>query len=142
MKLFVPSSAAETLSQALWGLSRPAHLRGGNGTRYLFGWITDLKGERWLVLNTERQINVHADAEMGVIADILQPWITSGHLPAGTNTQLARLIELKRGDNLVVYDAFPALFKLYDAETNPTGQGKTYAMMIAAGLLANPQTQP
>lgn len=142
MILLVPSSAAEPLSQALWGLSRPPHVCGVNDTQYLFGWITDLKGERWLVVNTEYEINVHLAAELGGIADILQPWITAGHLPADTNTQLARLIELKRGDKLVVYDAFPALFKLYDAETNPTGQGKSYEMMLAAGLLANPQTQP
>ena len=139
---FVPSAAAEPLSQALWGLSRPPQARGENDTRYLFGWITDLKGERWLVVLTDYEINVHPEAELAGIADILQPWIAAGHLPADTNTELARLIELKRGDKLVVYDAFPALFKLYDAETNPTGQGKSYAMMIAAGLLANPQKQP
>jgi hypothetical protein len=142
MTLFVPSSAAEPLSQALWGLSRPPQARGENDTRYLFSWITDLKGERWLVVLTDYEINVHPEAELADIADILQPWIAAGHLPADTNTELARLIELKRGDKLVVYDAFPALFKLYDSETNPTGQGKTYEMMIAAGLLANPQTQP
>jgi hypothetical protein len=142
MILLVPSSAAEPLSQALWGLSRPPHVRQPEDTKYLFGWITAVDGSRWLKVDTERKINVHADAEMNGIADILQPWIAAGHLPADTNTELARLIELKRGDKLVVYDAFPALFKLYDAETNPTGQGKSYEMMLAAGLLANPQTQP
>ena len=129
---FVPSSAAEPLSQALWGLSRPPQVRGENDTLHLFGWITALDGTRWLMVPTDYAINVHAEAELNGIADILQPWIDAGHLPADTNTQLAALVESKRGQRLVVYDAFPQLFK---------DMSKTREEMIAAGLLANPQTQ-
>jgi len=130
---FVPSSAAAPLSQALWGLSRPPHVRGENDTRYLFGWITDSKGDRWLMVPTDYRINVHAEAEMGGIADILQPWIDQGHLPADTNTNLAALVESLRGQRLVVYDAFPDLFKQ---------MSKTHDEMIAAGLLAEPDMKP
>jgi hypothetical protein len=49
-------------------------------------------------------------------------------LPADTNTQLAALIESKRGHRLVVYDAFPQPFK---------DISKTLEQMIAAGLLAD-----
>jgi len=108
---YVPSSAAEPLSQALWGLSRPAHVRSEGDTQYLFGWITDLNGERWLVVDTEHEINVHPDAVLDGIADILQPWIDSEDLPPDTNTQLAALVESTRGGRLVVYEAFPQLFK-------------------------------
>jgi hypothetical protein len=61
----------------------------------------------------------------------LQPWIDAGHLPADTNTNLAALVESLRGQRLVVYDAFPQLFK---------DMSKTYAEMITAGLLAAPHT--
>lgn len=130
---FVPSSAAEPLSQALWGLARPPHVRGPNDTRYLFGWVTALDGSRWLLVPTDYSINVHPEAELDGIADILQPWIDGGHLPANTNTQLAALVEGLRGQRLVVYDAFPQLFK---------DMSKTREEMIAAGLLAVPPMTP
>lgn len=130
---FVPSSAAEPLSQALWGLSRPPQVRGGNDTQYLFGWITALDDSRWLMVPTDYNIKVHPEAVMDGIADILQPWIDAGRLPADTNTELAALVESLRGQQLVVYDAFPQLFK---------DMSKTREEMIAAGLLAEPQTTP
>lgn len=133
MRRFVPSSAAEPLSQALWGLSRPPHVRGEDDTQYLFGWITALDDSRWLQVDTTYEINVHPDAVLDGIADILQPWIDAGHLPADTNTELAALVESLRGKRLVVYDAFPQLFK---------DMSKTREQMIAAGLLAEPQMQP
>ena len=128
---YVPSSAAEPLSNALWGLSRPPHVRGPNDTQYLFPWITALNGSRWLVVDTEYEINVHADAELDGIADILQPWIDASELPADTNAVLAALVEELRGQRLVVYDAFPDLFKQ---------MSKSYDDMIAEGKLAAPPT--
>ena len=128
----VPSSAAESLSQALWSLSRPPQVRDPKDTQFLFPWITALDGSRWLMVDTEYEINVHPDAELNGIADILQPWIDGGHLPEDTNTTLAAMVESSAasGERLVVYDAFPQLFK---------DMSKTHAEMIAAGLLAEPQ---
>lgn len=128
---YVPSSAAEALSNALWGLSRPPETRGPNDTQFLFGWITAQDDSRWLVVDTDYEVNVHPDAVLDGIADILQPWIDAGHLPANTNTVLAALVESLRGQRLVVYDAFPQLFK---------DMSKTHQEMIAARLLAAPQT--
>ena len=128
---YIPSSAAEPLSQALWSLSRPPAMRTEQDTQYLFGWVNALDASRWLMVDTEYEISVHPEAELGGIAVILQPWIDQGHLPADTNTQLAALIESKRGQQLVVYDAFPQLFK---------DMSKTHEQMIAAGLLAEPNT--
>lgn len=126
---YIPSSAAEPLSNALWSLSRPPAVRGPNDTQFLFGWENALDASRWLVVDTEYEISVHPDAELGGIADILQPWIDSGQLPDDTNTQLAALIKSKRGQQLVVYDAFPQLFK---------DMSRTHEQMVAAGLLADP----
>jgi hypothetical protein len=122
---YIPSSAAEPLSQALWSLSRPPTLRSEQDTQYLFGWLNALDATRWLVVDTEYEINVHPDAELGGIAQILQPWIDAGDLPSDTNAQLAAFIDSKRGQRLVVYDAFPQFFK---------NMGKTYEQMVAAGL--------
>jgi hypothetical protein len=93
--------------------------------------VVDLHGDKWLMVDTTLSLPIHPDAELNGIADILQPWIDGGHLPEDTNTNLAALVESKRGQRLVVYDAFPQLFK---------DMSKTYEEMIAAGLLAEPQT--
>lgn len=127
MTRYIPSSVAEELSAELWALSRPD--AGAQDTRYLFSAITALDGTRWLVALDDYDIYIHPDATLGGIADILQPWIDAGQLPADTNTQLEALIASKRGQRLVVYDAFPDLFK---------NMSKTYEQMIDAGLLAEP----
>lgn len=126
---YVPSSAAEPLSQSLWGLSRPEHLRDADETRYLFSWIIDNGGNRWLVVPTDYTINVHPEAVLDGIADILQPWIDAGHLPSDTNAELASLVESLQGKELVVYDAFPQLFK---------NMSKDLPQMIYEGLLTQP----
>jgi hypothetical protein len=126
MIIYTPSSVAQSLSSALWALARPLSVQGDNFTKYLFGWVEATDGTTWLEVDTECQIRVHADAELGAIADIIQPWIDAGNLPIDTNAQLAAFIESKRGQRLVVYDVFPQFFK---------DMGKTYEQMIAAGLL-------
>jgi hypothetical protein len=130
MTLYVPSSVAESLSLALWGLSRPPNLRQPEDTQYLFGWIAARDGSCWLVVDENYDVYIHPAAELGGLADILQPWIDAGNLPADTLTQLAALIESKRSQRLVVWGAFPQLFK---------DMSKTRQQMIDAGLLAQPQ---
>lgn len=97
----------------------------------MFMSVAGLDGNTYLAVRTGFEVYVHADAELNGIADILQPWIDQGYLPSDTNTQLAALVEGLRGQRLVVYDAFPQLFK---------DMSKTHAEMIAAGLLAEPAT--
>ena len=111
---YVPTSGdatAAALSDALWGLTRPPNVRSEKDTQRLFGSVTMTDGSVWLAVVDDYDIPVHADAELGGIADILQPWIDAGQLPAATNAQLEALIESKRGDRLVVWEAFPQLFK-------------------------------
>lgn len=128
---YVPSSQAQPLSDALWNLTRPPQVRASQDTTSLFPWIDDLQtpSKRWLVVDTTFTIPVHAEAELDGIADILQPWIDAGHLPADTNATLGTFIESKRGQMLTVYDAFPQLFK---------DLSKTYQEMITAGWLTEP----
>lgn len=132
MTRYIPTSnesVASDLSEALWSLSRPASVRGSDTTSQMFGTVIDLNGGSWLEALDDFEIPVHPNAVLNGIADILQPWIDSGDLPADTNTQLAALIESNRGSHLVVWDAFPNLFK---------AMSKTKEQMIADGLLANP----
>ena len=128
---YVPSSAAESLSDALWALTRPPQVRQPEDTSKMFPWVDDLQvpSKRWLIVDTTFTIPVHATAELDGITDILQPWIDAGQLPADTNTNLAAFVESKRGEMLTVYDAFPQLFK---------DMSKTTQEMIDAGWLANP----
>lgn len=131
--VYVPSSAAEDLSNALWGLTRPPEVRTDADTQYLFSWRDDLLGTRQLIVDTEFEILIHPDADYSPIGVILQPWITSGHLPPDTNATLSALIDSKRGQQMVVYDAFPQFFK---------DQAKTLEQMISAGWLAAPGVTP
>lgn len=126
--LYIPTSGdnvARALSNALWALTRPVPVRGDDVTQEMFGPLTMTNGSVWLQVDTEFSISVHAQAELDGIADILQPFITSGHLPPDTNAQLAAFIESKRGSTLVVYEAFPAFFK---------GQAKTQTDLQGLGL--------
>jgi hypothetical protein len=128
MITYIPTSGAETaqaLSDSLWGLTRPPQVRDPEDTQQLFGTTTMKDGSVWLACDTEFSIPVHAQAELDGIADILQPWIDSGALPADTNTQLAAFIEASKGGTLVVYDAFPQLFK---------DQSKTREELISLNL--------
>lgn len=125
---YVPTSGdatAAALSDALWGLTRPPNVRSEKDTHRLFGSVTMTDGSVWLAVVDDYDIPVHADAELDGIADILQPWINDGLLPADTNMQLAALIESSKGGRLVVWGAFPQLFK---------DQAKTRAELEAAGL--------
>jgi hypothetical protein len=124
--IYVPSSAAKELSEALWELSRPASLQNSGDTTQMFSWVDDVHGNRWIEIYDDFSIIIHPNAELGSIADILQPWIDSGKLPPDTNTNLADLIESKRSQRFVIYDAFPDVFK---------DMSKTHEKMVEEGLL-------
>ena len=126
---FVPASQGEPLTRALWRLAVPDPETGA--TDKMFEVFDDLQtpSQRWLMVDTTFAIRVHEQAVLDGVADILQPWIADGSLPADTNDVLAAFVESKRGQDLTVYEAFPQLFK---------DMSLTTAQMIAAGLLANP----
>lgn len=111
MTRYIPSSAAESLSNALWALSRPSAVRGSNDTQFLFPWLTATDGTRWLIVDTTYEVYIHPEAVLNGVAAILQPWIDAGHLPADTNDVLAAFVETNRGQRLVIYEAFPPLFR-------------------------------
>lgn len=126
MIIYIPSSAAKELSRELYALARPSSIHNEGDTEFMFGWVDDINGQRWIKVYDDFSIIIHPEAELGGIANILQTWIDAGDLPSDTNAQLAAFIESKRGQRLVVYDAFPQFFK---------NMGKTYEQMVAAGLL-------
>lgn len=117
------------MSNRLWGIARPPHLREPDETQQMFAWVVATNGSRWLVVDTNFTIPIHVDAELDGIADILQPYIDAGHMPSDTNAILAAFVESKRGQDLVVYEAFPAFFK---------AASKTMEEMQSLGLLPVP----
>lgn len=125
---FIPTSTlavAESLSSALWALSCPVK----QTTTRVFSSVTCLDGSSWLMVDTGYSIPVHPEANLGeAIPAILQPWIDEGLLPADTINDLDGLINVSRGHRLVLWDAFPSLFK---------EQSKTREELIAGGLLAS-----
>lgn len=129
-EVYIPGSEVLEVNAALWRLVRPPHVRAENeGTELLFGQIQDLTGQSWLVALDDYEIEVHAEADASGITDILR-----GILPDDILAGLTALIESKRGKSLVVYEAFPPIFKLKDAG-NPTGLGRTRAQLVEEGKL-------
>lgn len=126
MIYYVPSSAAENLSIALWELSRPASLQQQGDTTMMFGWIDDTQGNRWLEVHDDFSIIIHPEAELGNIAGILQPFIINNQLPIDILDNLNMLVSVSRGKRLIVWDAFPQLFK---------DLSKTYEQMIEEGKI-------
>jgi len=135
--VLVPAPLAESLSRALWDLARPAAIRVGDVTQQMFGWIEDLQSprQRWLEVDTEFSIPVHAAAELGDIAGILAPYVGHGIEQADID-RLEQIVVANRGRWLVVYQAFPPIFKLKD-ESNPNGLGRTREQMIQENRLVN-----
>jgi len=126
---FIPTSGAvvaDTLSNALWSLSRPESVRSEKDTQRMFSPVTCLNGSVWLQVDTAFTITIHPLVELGDIAGIMQPWIDAGSLPKDENERLAAMIEDARGSRLNVYDSFPQLFR---------DQSKTRAELIALGLI-------
>ncbi len=126
MTRYVPSSVAPVLSEAMWRLSVPALAT--RSTRYLFAWITSLDGSQWLIVDPEQVINVHAEAELGEIAEILAPWVGHG-ITQGDIDDLAGVVESHRGGTMAPWEFFPPMFK---------DLSKSHEEMIAAGLLVEP----
>lgn len=110
---YVPSSSAEPLSLALWGLARPPDLQDDLDSKYLFGWVDDRNTppKRWLVVDTTATIWVHPQASYERIRPLVQRWIEAGLLPPTTHTDLETLIAAHLGGQMVVWDAFPQAFK-------------------------------
>lgn len=127
---FVPTSSAEVaeaLSRALWHLSRPADLAPTEGTVRLFPWITDTQGGIWLQVRTDYAIPVHAEA----VIDGIEPILLGAGISQNDVDALAALIVSLRGQTMTPWQYFPQVFQ--DAS-------QTREEMIAAGLLAEPQT--
>lgn len=138
MKLFVPGADALAMSMALYELHRPLSIRDPqDGTTALFSTVEAADKSLWLVVDTELTIRVHPLASFEAVAAFLQSYEDSGALPAGTLEELSAYVEANRGQKLVVYEAFPALFKLADTD-NPTGLGRTFEQMIQEKRLPNP----
>ena len=133
MIIYIPTSGSHTakrLSEALWSLSRPQQVRlAAEVTTSIFNSVTCTDGSVWLQVETEFDIPINPEAVLDGIADVLQPWIEDGILPADTNSQLEAFVISHRGKRLVVWDAFPQFFK---------DQSKTREELIALNLLANP----
>lgn len=130
---YIPSAAAELLTKKLWALTDPNPTR---GTSALFGVAEGLDKSAWLQVPTDFSIPVDNSAELDGIADILQPWVGHG-ITQEDIALLEKKVVLHRGQHLIVYDAFPEIFKLADAG-NPTGLGRTKEQLIAAGILPQP----
>lgn len=135
--VYIPSSVAEALSVKLWSLSDPTPTR---GTTALFEVEVELDQSTWLVVPVDLSIPLHETANMEGIAEILQPWVGHGIEQADID-RLEQMVVANRGRRLVVYEAFPPIFKLKD-EGNPNGLGRTRAQLVEEKKLNAPLTIP
>lgn len=132
-RVYLPvSQSAQSLSVALWSLSRPAGLRVQQDTQYLFPWATAVDGSQWLEVDVSYEINVHPQADATQLAAILQPWADADNLMAEPNVQLEAMVDSNRGGKLTAWSVFPQALK---------DLAKTRQQMIDAGLLEQPPTE-
>jgi hypothetical protein len=92
----------------------------------MFAAIVMLDGSVWLEVETEYDVPIHADAALGDIIGILQPWVDSGELGVQTLDTLASHIDTMKGKRMNVWDAFPQLFK---------DQSRSREELISMGLI-------
>lgn len=115
MTVYVPTSGANVaakLTMALWSLSRPPSARSASEvTDALFACIECLDHSVWLEVITDFEIPVHHAAELDGIADVLQPLVNAGDIPASVIDDLRATVIRLRGQRLVVWDAFPLFFQ-------------------------------
>lgn len=137
MKIITPASRAAELTARLWALSDPNPTR---GTDSLFPIVLLNDGTTCWEVDTEYSLPILEDAELNGIADLLRPWVGHGILQSDID-RLEELVLENRGKRLVVYRAFPPIFKLRDAG-NPSGLGRTRAQLIEEGKLNAPSTAP
>lgn len=110
MITYVPTSNATvalTLSDALWGLTRPPAVRDVKDTTRLFGTLRMSDASVWLVVDTEFTIPVHALADVTPIAEILEPFVEAGAIEYYDLIELFDLIEVTRGAELNIWESFP-----------------------------------
>lgn len=120
MIVYIPGARVREMSELLWrqlGADR-------DGSMFPVKTMTD--GSTWMMVETTASIAVSQYAELDGMADLLQPYVDAGELPASALTDLDALIQSKRGQMLVLWEAFPALFQ---------NAAQTGAQLGAAGLL-------
>jgi hypothetical protein len=126
MTRYVPATKAAELSEALFALARPPAVRqAGEVTKAMCAVIQDLDGAAWILINDQKEVRVHEEAELNGIADLLRPWIGHGIEQADIDA-LEALVIASRGGRLIVYDAFPQVFK---------AASRTRAELVAEGKL-------
>jgi len=129
---FVPTSSAEvaeSLSRAMWHLSRPQEVAASEGTVRLFPWLQDVNGAAWLQVRTDYKIAVHDEAVLNGIEDVL----AGAGIAKADIDALAALVISKRGGTMTPWGYFPQLFK---------DLSQTREQLVAAGILEEPNFEP
>lgn len=131
---YVPASKNTELSVELFALSRPPSERmPGEVTGFLCSLQKDLKGGLWVKLDDQRQVKVHALANLEGIAKLVQPLMAAGVLAPNTLVILQQKLDAGRGGWINVFDALPDEIK---------AQAKELPQMIEEGLLNEPSAIP
>lgn len=120
MIVYVPGLRVQEMSELLW------RQLGADRAGGMFPVKTMTDGSTWMMVETTASIAVSQAAELDGMAELLQPYVDAGELPASALTDLDALIQSKRGQMLVLWEVFPALFQ---------NAAQTGAQLGAAGLL-------
>ena len=123
--VYIPSSAADKLTKALWSLTDMNPTRGTTG---LFRVVEALDKSIWMMVDTEFSIPVHTQAELTAISGILQPLIDAKVLASDTLTVLQTKLDTSRGKRIRIFEAFPPEIQ---------AAAMTEKQLIDAGRLTN-----
>lgn len=135
MTKFVPASQiAADLSAAIFALLRPPAVRiPGEVTQFLCPVKQDLLGDWWVVLDDQRTVRVHEQADLTEIAPLVQPLIASGVLAADTLVILQARLDAGRGGDINVFNSLPDEIQALALDE---------AQMIETGRLPAPEPTP
>lgn len=99
---YFKNNDAKDISEKLWELSRPPQVRGGDTSKYLFGWAENDLNEVVLLFDDEATMPIHQQADVQPLIDVMS------HVPEAERTALSAYITSKIGDRIDMSNLIPS----------------------------------
>jgi len=126
--LALPTAQAHQLTEALWLLTRPAHVRSDSDVTRSYCGVLDhpTNGTSCLVLPEQDDVPIHLEVAPQRIGEVLGPFVQSGNLTVDQLNEIGAKVMAKVGQRANLFEFMPAAWQ---------GQVMTEAQARAAGYL-------
>lgn len=108
--LALPTAQAHQLTEALWLLTRPAHVRNPNDVTNSYCGVLDhpSNGTSCLVLPEQDDVPIHLEVAPQRIGEVLAPFIQSGNLTVDQLNEIGQKVMAKVGQRANLFEFMPA----------------------------------